>query len=170
MCLGTGFFSVRCLPAALNREFYSNLSVYSEVIGGHYLTSWIRGQEFTITKQTISEALDVPLVCKPTYPYAEFPTIDDMMSLLCGRPVSWGTEPRINSCKFTELNSLYLLGSKTLGTKRIRTSMCNVLENHDQNLESRFRLLKVYLFVKLELSNCRIYMSKSARLDRSNLV
>ena len=30
------------------------------------------------------------------------------MSLLCGRPVSWGTEPRINSCKFTELNSLYL--------------------------------------------------------------
>ena len=31
-----------------------------------------------------------------------------MMSLLCGRPVSWGTEPRINSCEFTELKSLYL--------------------------------------------------------------
>ena len=31
-----------------------------------------------------------------------------MMSLLCGHPVSWGTEPRINSCEFTKLNSLYL--------------------------------------------------------------
>ena len=48
-----------------------------------------------------------------------------------------------------------LLGYKTLGTKCIRTLMCNVLVNHDQNLESRFRLLKVYLFVKLESSNCK---------------
>ena len=62
-----------------------------------------------------------------------------------------------------------MLGSKTLGTKCIRTSMCNVLVNHDQYLESGFRLLKVYLFVKLESSNCRIYMSKSARLDRSKI-
>ena len=45
-----------------------------------------------------------------------------------------------------------LLGSKILGTKCIRTSICNVLANRDQNLESRFGLLKVCLFVKLELS------------------
>ena len=95
-------------PVAVIREFYSNLSVYSEVTSGHYLTSWIRGQEFTISKQTISEALGVPLVRKPIYPYTEFPAVDDKMSLLCGHPVSWGTEPRINSCEFTELNSLYL--------------------------------------------------------------
>ena len=50
-----------------------------------------------------------------------------------------------------------LLGSKTLGTKCIRTSICNVLANHDQNLESRFRLLIMCLCVKLELSDCRIY-------------
>jgi len=43
-------------------------------------------------KQTVSEALGVPLVHKPTYPYTKFPSVDDMMSLLCGRPVSWGTE------------------------------------------------------------------------------
>ena len=30
------------------------------------------------------------------------------MSLLCGRSVSWESEPRINSCEFTELNYLYL--------------------------------------------------------------
>ena len=86
-------------PAALIKEFYFNLSVYSEVIGGHYLTPWIRHQEFTISKQTISKALGVPLVCKPIYPYTEFPTIDDMMSLLCGHLVTWGTNPRINSCE-----------------------------------------------------------------------
>ena len=50
-----------------------------------------------------------------------------------------------------------MLGSKTLGTKCIRTSTCNVLANLDQNLESRFRLLKVCLFVKLDTSDCRIY-------------
>ena len=59
-----------------------------------------------------------------------------------------------------------VLGSKTLGTKCIRTSMCNVLANHDQNLKSRFRLLKVCLYVKLESNDCRIYWTKSTRLDR----
>ena len=79
--------------AALIREFYSNLSVYFGATGSHYLTSWIRGHEFTVDKQTISKALGVPIVRTPTYPYTEFPAIDDMMSLLSGRPVSWGSEP-----------------------------------------------------------------------------
>ena len=49
---------------------------------------WICGQEFTITKEIVSEALGVPLVRKPTYPYTEFLAVDDMMSLLCGHLVS----------------------------------------------------------------------------------
>ena len=89
------------LPAALIREFYSNLSVYSEDIGGHYPTTWIRCHEFTVSEQVVSEVLGAPIVCKPIYPYI----VDDMMSLLCGRFVSWGSEPRINSFKFIELNS-----------------------------------------------------------------
>ena len=48
--------------ATLIREFYSNLSVYSKVTGGHYLTSWIRSKEFRITKHVVSEALGVPLI------------------------------------------------------------------------------------------------------------
>ena len=95
-------------PAAFIREFYSNLYIYLEMTGGYYLTSRIRGQEFTINKQTVSEALEVPLVRKPTYPYTEFPSVNDIMLLFCGRPVSWGIEPRINSCEFIELNYLYL--------------------------------------------------------------
>ena len=58
-----------------------------------------------------------------------------------------------------------MLSSKTLGTKYIRTSICNVLANHDKNLKSRFRLLKVCLIVKLKSSDCRIYWCKSAMLD-----
>ena len=62
-----------------------------------------------------------------------------------------------------------LLGSKTLETKCIRISMCNVLANHDQNLEFRFRLLKMCLCVKLESSDCRIYWTKFVRLNRSKI-
>ena len=71
--------------AALIREFYTNLFVYSEDIGDHYLTSWIRGKEYRITKHVVSEALGVPLVRRPTFPYTESPPLDDVMSLLCGR-------------------------------------------------------------------------------------
>ena len=62
-----------------------------------------------------------------------------------------------------------MLGSKILGTKCIRISMCNVLANHDQNSESRFRLLKVCLCVKLESSDFKIYWTKFARLNRSKI-
>ena len=55
-------------------------------------------------------------------------------------------------CFVTDCQRGSLLGFKTLGTKCIRTSIYNVLVIHDQNLESRFRLLKVCLFVKLESS------------------
>ena len=41
-----------------------------------------------------------------------------------------------------------LLGSKTLGTKCIRTSLCIMLANHDQNIESRFRLAQSVFICK----------------------
>ena len=59
-----------------------------------------------------------------------------------------------------------MLGSKTLETKCIRTSMCNVFANHDQNLESRFRLPKVCLFVMLDSSELQDLLAESAGLDR----
>ena len=44
-----------------------------------------------------------------------------------------------------------------------------MLANHDQNLESRIRLLKVYLFVKLESSVLQDLLCKSVRLDQSKI-
>ena len=73
---------------ALIREFYSNLSVHSEDTDGHYLSTWIRGKEFRITKHVVSENLGVPLVRKPTYPYIDFPYVNDIMSLLRGRSIT----------------------------------------------------------------------------------
>ena len=58
-------------------------------------------------KKVVSNALNVPLVCRPTYPYTESPPIDAVMSLLCGRSITWGSKPRINSSEFTELNYLF---------------------------------------------------------------
>ena len=71
---------------------------------GHILTSWIRGEEFKITKQIVSEALGVPLVRRPTYPYTKSLHIDDVMTLLYGRSITWGTEPRLKSCELKEYN------------------------------------------------------------------
>ena len=70
------------------RILYSNLSVYSEDTSGHYLTTWIRGKKFRITERVVFEALGVPLVCRPTYPYTKSPPIDDVMSLLHGRSLT----------------------------------------------------------------------------------
>ena len=64
--------------ATLIKEFYSNL--YIRIDDG--LSTWIKGQSFHITKQVVSDALNVPLVHRPTYPYLECPPIDDVMTLL----------------------------------------------------------------------------------------
>ena len=41
-----------------------------------------------------------------------------------------------------------MLGSKTLGTRCIRTSLGIMLANHDQNIESRFRLAQSVFICK----------------------
>ena len=89
--------------AALIREFYSNLHIRSD----DDLGTWIWGQSFVITKDDVSEALDVPCVCRPTYPYSERPPISDVMTLLCGRSMTWGSDPRINSSELTKLNYIF---------------------------------------------------------------
>ena len=48
-----------------------------------------------------------------------------------------------NLAKGREPNQKEMLGSKTLGTKCIKTLLCIILAKHDQNLEFRFRLLKM---------------------------
>ena len=48
--------------ATLIREFYSNLSIHSDDSNTHYVMSWIRGEEYTITPLVVAFALVIPLV------------------------------------------------------------------------------------------------------------
>lgn len=55
----------------------------------------------------MADAIKVPLVSRPTYPYFDIPPIDDVMSLLYGKSISWGSDPRVISNELTKLNYLF---------------------------------------------------------------
>ena len=87
--------------ATLIREFYSNLSIH--VYDSNTLVkSWIRGVQFTITPRVVADALGVPVVPNPIYPYDESPTLDDIMSYITGTSIRWGSDPWITSAELTE--------------------------------------------------------------------
>ena len=81
--------------------------MHEDIWYGHRLTSWIRGVCFTITTDDVSNALYVPIICRPTYPYSETPRIDDVMDVLCGRSVTQGFDPSISSSELTELSYIF---------------------------------------------------------------
>ena len=67
--------------ATLIIEFYLNLSIH--IYDSNTLVkSWIRGVEFIITPRVVVDALRVPMVPNPVYPYNESPPIDDIMSYI----------------------------------------------------------------------------------------
>ena len=71
---------------ALIREFFSNLTCHiydSNTI----VRSWIQGEEFTITPRVVAEALGVPIVTNPVYPYDKSPPIDEVMSRITGSSI-----------------------------------------------------------------------------------
>ena len=71
---------------ALIREFFSNLSCH--VYDSNTLVqSWIRVVEFTITPMVVAEALGVPVITDPVYPYDESPLIDVVMSHITGSSI-----------------------------------------------------------------------------------
>ena len=90
----------------LIKEFFSNLSchVYDY---NTLVRSWIRGVEFTITPRVVADALGVPVVREPVYPYKESPPLDDVMSYITGSSIQWGTDPRIMSAELSETAYLF---------------------------------------------------------------
>ena len=91
----------------LIREFFSNLSchIYDS---NTLIKSWIRGVEFTITPRVVAEALGVPVVTEPIYPYAEAPPIDVVMSHITRSSIQWGSDPWITSFALSETTYLFL--------------------------------------------------------------
>ena len=87
--------------ATLIREFYSNLPIH--VYDSNTLVkSWIRGKEYTITHSVMADALGVPMVQHPIYPYDESPPLDDIMSYITRTSIRWGFDPRITSAELIE--------------------------------------------------------------------
>ena len=93
-------------PTTLIREFFSNLSCH--IYDSNTLVrSWVRGVEFTITPRVVTEALGVPVVTEPVYPYAEAPPLDVVMSYITGSSIQWGSDPRITSSALSETAYLF---------------------------------------------------------------
>ena len=56
----------------------------------------------------MAEALGVPVVTEPVYPYAEAPPIDVVMSYITGSSIQWGSNPQITSSTLSETAYLFL--------------------------------------------------------------
>ena len=92
---------------ALIREFFSNLSCH--VYDSNTLVrSWIQGVEFTIPPKVVADALGVPVVREPVYPYDESSPLDVVMSYITRSSIQWGFDPRIMSSKLSETAYLFL--------------------------------------------------------------
>ena len=87
-------------PATLIREFYSNLFVHS-YDANTLVRSWVRGVGYTITPSVVADALSVPVVRHPVYPYDESPPLDYIMSYITGSSIQWGSDPQITTAELT---------------------------------------------------------------------
>ena len=56
----------------------------------------------------MAEALGVPVVMEPVYPYVEAPPLDVVMSYITGSSIQWGSDPRITSSALSETPYLFL--------------------------------------------------------------
>ena len=65
------------------------------------------GIEYTITPSVVVDALEVPLVQHPVYPYDESLHLDDIMSFIIGTSIQWGFDPRITSHELTKTHYLF---------------------------------------------------------------
>ena len=56
----------------------------------------------------MAEALGVPVITDPVYPYDESPPINEVMSHITGSSFQWGSDPRITSFALSETAYLFL--------------------------------------------------------------
>ena len=56
----------------------------------------------------MAEALGVPIVTDPVYPYDKSPPIDEIMSYIIGSSIQWGSDLRITSSTLSEIAYLFL--------------------------------------------------------------
>ena len=55
----------------------------------------------------MADALGVPVVREPVYPYEKSPFLNDVMSYITGSSIQWGFDPQIMSAELTETTYLF---------------------------------------------------------------
>ena len=55
----------------------------------------------------MANALGVPIVQHPVYPYDESPPLDDIISYITGSFIQWGSNPQITTAELTEIHYLF---------------------------------------------------------------
>ena len=55
----------------------------------------------------MADALGVPVVREPVYPYDESPPLDVIMSYITGSSIQWDSDPRIMSAELSETAYLF---------------------------------------------------------------
>ena len=71
------------------------------------MRSWVRGVGYTITPSVVADALGVPVVQHPVYPYDESPPLEDIMSYITGSSIQWGSDPWITTTELTKIHYLF---------------------------------------------------------------
>ena len=56
----------------------------------------------------MAEALRIPIVREPVYPYDETPLLDVVMSYITRSSIQWGSDPQITSSELSETAYLFL--------------------------------------------------------------
>ena len=56
----------------------------------------------------MAEALGIPVVMEPVYPYVEAPPLDVVMSYITRSSIQWGSGPQITSSALYETAYLFL--------------------------------------------------------------
>ena len=59
----------------------------------------------------MADALGVPMVQHPVYPYDESPPLDDIISYITGSSIQWGSDPQITTAEFTEIHYLFIMSA-----------------------------------------------------------
>ena len=55
----------------------------------------------------MADALGVPVVREPVYPYEESPPLDDVMSYITKSSIQWGSDLRITSAELSKTAYLF---------------------------------------------------------------
>ena len=163
-------------PSVIIQEFYSNMHKFDSSIP-RFLTS-IRGIHIVVTPELISDVLYVLRVSHPDYPdcpHLQIVSKDELMSLFCETPSSWGDHQNTHCSGFTKgprfLNMvmtfvLHPLSHYNLITEPCAQFLLSLLEGLTIDFPSHFILSLIDVYKDTTTRDKLIFLSAITRIIR----